>query len=331
MTSNETGSGRRIFTPDFLTELFHNPLDPGYADAAARRARDGGPSVRIQRITTTVLGVTLVALGFLLAVAYRQTVADEPARTQARSTLIEQVQRRRAATDALQMRADDLRAEVTDLRERELGGPTVARLRDLEAATGLARVHGDGAQVTLADGDTPIDPLTGRRDDDGRVTDGDLQKAANGLWSAGAEAVAVNGQRLTATSTIRQAGEAILVDFRPVTSPYEVLAIGPDGMVGDFRKGYAGQFLKQLATRYGITFDVQRVDNISLAAASELKLRFATPSTASAGASGAAPSGADGSGADASGPGPAGSGPPVLPSAGPTPSAGPLSTPSEGG
>jgi uncharacterized protein YlxW (UPF0749 family) len=330
MTSNDTGSGPRIFTPDFLTELFHNPLDPGYADAAARRARDGAPPVRTRRITTAVLAVTLVALGFLLVVAYRQTIADEPTRTQARKTLVDQVQRRRLATDAQQARADDLRAEVTSLRERELGGPAIARLRDLEAATGLAPVRGDGAQVSLADGDTPIDPLTGRRNNDGRVTDGDLQKAANGLWSAGAEAVAVNGQRLTSTSTIRQAGEAILVDFRPVTSPYEVVAIGPDEMADDFRKDYAGQFFKQLATRYGITFDVQRVDGVTLAAASELKLRFATPSAPTTGPSGSVPSG-PGPAGSGPGPGPAGSGSPVPTSAGTARSAGPVSSPSEGG
>mgnify|MGYP006206322601 CR=1 FL=1 len=57
-----------------------------------------------------------------------------------------------------------------------------------------------------------------------------LQDIANALWSAGAEAVAINGQRLTATSTIRAAGGAILVGFRPVTGPYEVSAIGPAEM-----------------------------------------------------------------------------------------------------
>jgi uncharacterized protein YlxW (UPF0749 family) len=172
-------------------------------------------------------------------------------------------------------------------------------------------------QVTLGDGDTPIDPLTGRRDDDGRITDGDLQKAANGLWSAGAEAVSINGQRLTATSTIRQAGEAILVDFRPITNPYAVVAIGPDDMEGDFRKGYAGQFFKQLATRYGITFDVRPIEGVTLGAASELKLRFATPSAPP-------PTVTPAPGTDATG-----SAAPTSPGA--ASSAGPLSTPSEGG
>jgi uncharacterized protein YlxW (UPF0749 family) len=307
MTSNDTGGpGRRLFTPDFLTELFQNPLDPGYADAAARKAREGAPSPRSRRISTGLLAVTLTALGFLLVVAYRQTIAEEPARAQARSTLADQVQRRRAATEQLQGRAEALRAEVADLRQRELPGPAVARLRDLEAATGLARVRGDGVRVTLADGETPIDPLTGRRNDDGRITDGDLQKAANGLWAGGAEAISINGQRLTATSTIRQAGEAILVDFQPVTGPYEVVAIGPDDLAEVFRKGYAGRFLKQLSTQYGVRYDVRDVNGVTLSAATELKLRFATPSVPPA-----APTGS--------------------PSAGTASSAVPLSTPSEGG
>jgi hypothetical protein len=72
-------SERRTFTPDFLTELFRNPLDPGYADAAARKAREGEPAGSRKHIRTSIAAVTLVALGFLLVVAYQQTVADEPA------------------------------------------------------------------------------------------------------------------------------------------------------------------------------------------------------------------------------------------------------------
>ena len=63
----------------------------------------------------------------------------------------------------------------------------------------------------------------------GRVQDGDLQLVVNALWAAGAEAVSINGQRLGPTTAIRFAGEAVLVDFRPVTSPYEISAIGDPG------------------------------------------------------------------------------------------------------
>ncbi|MBM2616238.1 DUF881 domain-containing protein [Actinoplanes sp. LDG1-06] len=270
---------KRTFQPDFLTELFRNPLDPGYADAAARKQREGEPTGARKAISSGVLAVTLVALGFLLVLAYKQTVADEPARTTARAELIDQVQKRRETTAHLQEHADELADEVSALREEGLSGDEIQRLRDTEAATGLARVTGSGAKVTVGDGPTPIDPVTGERNTVARVKDSDLQLAANALWSLGAEAIAINGQRLTATSTIRQAGEAILVDLRPVTTPYEVVAIGPDDLAQDFRAGYAGRFFDQLAGKYGMSFDARDVENVTLEAATELKLRVAQPST----------------------------------------------------
>ncbi|BFU44345.1 DUF881 domain-containing protein [Krasilnikovia sp. MM14-A1004] len=279
MTSPDGGGERRTFTPDFLTELFRNPLDPGYADAAARRAREGPRSAPRRRAISAISALTMIGVGFLLVVAYQQTIADEPGRTKARATLVEQVQHRRDGTVALQNGADELRAEVATLRERELGGAAVARLRDLEAATGLASVHGPGAKITIGDGPTAVNPVTGKQSNDARVRDSDLQLAANALWAAGAEAIAINGQRLTATSTIRQAGEAILVDFRPVASPYEVVAIGPDSLADEFRDGYAGRFFRELVARYGMSFDATGVHDVTLDAATELKLRVAVPST----------------------------------------------------
>jgi uncharacterized protein YlxW (UPF0749 family) len=273
------GSGKRTFTPDFLTELFRNPLDPGYADAAARKARDG-EATGVRRWTRGSMAfLTLVGLGFLLVVAYQQTVADEPAASKARSALIDQVQNRRGETEQLQKQADQLGGDVSALREKELGGAAVAQLKDLESATGLAPVKGSGAKITLGDGPTPVNPLTGERNTVGQVKDTDLQLATNALWSLGAEAIAINGQRLTATSTIRQAGEAILVDFRPVSTPYQVVAIGPGGLAKNFRDGYAGKFFKELVSKYGMSFDASDVHDVTLDAATELKLRVAEPST----------------------------------------------------
>jgi uncharacterized protein YlxW (UPF0749 family) len=279
------GNERRTFAPDFLTELFRNPLDPGYAAAAERKARGEGPTGATRKVISGITALTLAALGFLLVVAYQQTMAEEPARSRAHDELVDQVQNRRAETVQLQDRADRLRAEVAALRERELGGAAVARLRDLEAAAGLAPVRGGGARITLTDGPTPIDPLTGDRKTEAQVKDTDLQLASNALWSGGAEAIAINGQRLTATSTIRQAGEAILVDFRPVTSPYEVVAIGPDTMADGFRDGYAGRFFRELVSRYGMAFDAAEVGDVTLPAATDLNLRVAVPSPAPSSAS----------------------------------------------
>jgi uncharacterized protein YlxW (UPF0749 family) len=292
----------RTYAPDFLTELFGNPLDPSYADAAASRQAGRGATGWRRTTIRVVTVVTLAALGFLLAVAYRQTIAGEPGRSQARAGLVAQIKQRGSETDELTRRADELRADVNRQRDAALSGSAAARLRDLEAATGLGRVRGDGVVVRVADGPSEADPVTGAGGTSlGKVLDRDLQDIANALWSAGAEAISINGQRLTSTSTIRAAGGAILVDFRPVTGPYEVSAIGPDQMERRFRASDAANLLRQVAAEHGMSFGVRGVKNLTLPAASEPQLRYVRPSPSPTSSSPSpTPSGAGGSTSPAS-------------------------------
>ncbi|BCB91456.1 DUF881 domain-containing protein [Phytohabitans suffuscus] len=269
----------RVYAPDFLTELFRNPLDQGYADAARRKALGGEPRGWRATGVRLVSALTLVAVGFLLVVAYRQTMSDEPSRTQARAGLVDQIEQRQSTTDDLQRRADELRDEVTRQRDAVLDDRDAARLRDQEAAAGLARVRGDGVEVRLDDAPDAVDAVTGAgKPDLGRVLDRDLQEIANALWSAGAEAISINDQRLTATSTIRAAGSAILVDFRPVNRPYVVRAIGPGDMEDDFKDSDTARLFRALVEDEGMSFSVRGVDDLTLPAASDPQLRYATPS-----------------------------------------------------
>jgi uncharacterized protein YlxW (UPF0749 family) len=278
-----------------LTDLFRFPLDEGYADAAARRAAYGPRTGWRRSALRLAAAVTALAIGFLLAVAYRQTLADEPGRSRARAGLAEQVNDRQAATDQLQRQADRLRDEVAKQRDAALADTEAARLRRLEAATGLARVRGNGVVVTVDDAPSAVDAVTGEGADLGRVLDRDLQYIANALWAGGAEAVAINGQRLTATTTIRSAGRAILVDFRPVTGPYEVAAIGPDDLDRRFDASAAARLFRSLESTYGMAYDVRRADDLTLPGAAEPRLRFARPAETPAptpSGSGPVPSGA---------------------------------------
>jgi uncharacterized protein YlxW (UPF0749 family) len=271
----------RQFQPDFLQELFANPLDPGYADAAARRAEHGPRSPWRRRGALGLRVVSLVVIGFLLAIAYRHAVVAEPERSVAHAGLVDEVKAAQERSDTLEAQADTLRGDVRRLQETALGGVTdqLRQIREQEAATGLARVTGDGIVVRLADAPAPVDPTTGRPTGDpaSRVLDVDVQNVVNGLWSTGAEAIAVNGQRLTSTSTIRTAGSAILVDFRPVTSPYEVAAIGPDDIQERFNATPAAAAMRNLATEYGLEFQTRNAQGLTLAAATDAPLRHARP------------------------------------------------------
>jgi uncharacterized protein YlxW (UPF0749 family) len=276
MSAPDSRPERRTFSPDFLTELFRNPLDPGYADAAARRAAGHTPKPATAAVLRGLTVLVLVVLGLLFVVAYRKTVAEEPNRTATRTGLIEQIERKRDGTQALEARSDLLRGQIADLRDREIGGPAIAALRNLEGVTGVSRVRGDGIAVTITDGRPYVNPKNGELDD-GRVRDGELQKLANALWSAGAEAVTVNGQRLTSTTTIRLAGEAIQVEKLPVSSPYELVAIGPDELRELFESDANTVAIRGLAPTLGMKFEIRDVEDQTLAAAPEPDLRHARP------------------------------------------------------
>ena len=210
------GTVGRRFAPDFLTELFRHPLDPGYADAAARRASHGPRPPWRRRGAFGLRVLALLVIGFLLAVAYRVAVRAEPESTRAHAGLVAQVKAAQAGSDALRDQDDQLRRQVTLAQQQALGG-TAEQLRQIliqEAAVGLAAVTGPGLVVRLADAAAPIDPNTGKTSgaEVNRVLDVDLQAVVNALWATGAEAIAINGQRLTALSTIRRAGATVLVD-----------------------------------------------------------------------------------------------------------------------
>ncbi len=278
MSAPDSGRPRQVYAPDFVTELFRNPLDPGYAEAAARRKARGGPSRTSRLSGFSARSIALVAAGFLLAIAYHQTIAAHPQANQIRTNLVNDVKARQSETDDMQKRADDLRDQVTRQREAALAGTDTGALRALESRAGVVKVRGGGVQIRLVDAPDQVDPVTGKATRNlGKVQDRDLQLVCNQLWHDGAEAIAINGERLTATSTIRTAGETILVDFRPITSPYEVDAIGPGDLDRKFSSSSTGQLFRDLVTDYHMQVSVKAQGNLTLPAAADPQLHFAAP------------------------------------------------------
>jgi len=274
------------FGGELLDDLFRTALDPGYADAARRRA-ERGPQPRWRRWSARGgSSLALGVLGFLLAVAYHQAVATEPEVNRVRADLVDDVRSRQGETDQLAGAADKLRDDVDRLREQALGGTGEAdRLRNLAGSSGLAKVSGPGVTIRVADGPPPVDPVTGKPtgQNPGRIRDRDLQDIANSLWRVGAEAIAVNDQRLSATSTIRAAGGTILVDFRPVSSPYTVAAVGPEDLDKRFAGTDTGKRFRRYVDQYRMQFDVRKQERLTLPAAADPRLRYARPLPAGGG------------------------------------------------
>lgn len=278
-------SGRtwgKAFGADLLARLYETSLEPGYAAATERRRREGPQRPALRRLGKAGTAAMALLFGVLVAVTYRHALAAEPESHRTHDQLVGEVKSQRAQTDRLQRRADRLRQQVSDQRDRALslgGSDEVARLHALEASDGLVKVRGPGMTVTLSDAPTPKDPVTGKENAEnlGRVLDVDIQDVVNELWRDGAEAVAVDGQRLGATSTIRTAGEAILVDFRPVTSPYTITVIGSEQMRDRFTASATAARYEGFVQRYQMGFRMQRSSQLTLAAAADQQLRYAHP------------------------------------------------------
>jgi uncharacterized protein YlxW (UPF0749 family) len=273
-----------------LDAVYAETLDPAYAQAAAQRAQDGEPDAarrRSRRIARQLVAVTMVVAGFLLAVSYDEAEATVQGRQQVRAALVEDIHRESGVSDDLNSQLENLRAEVNRTRDRllaasEVGQRALDKLAKAEQGAGLVAVTGPGLVVTLANAPQKADedPVGGTADADprGRVQDGDLQLVVNALWAAGAEGVSINGQRLGPTTAIRFAGEAVLVDFRPVTSPYEVSAIGdPDTLSRSFLDSPQVSDLALISDTFHLRFDLSRKDEVSLPAGNAPELRNAVP------------------------------------------------------
>jgi uncharacterized protein YlxW (UPF0749 family) len=284
-----------------LVDVMANALDEAYAERAAARVRvPDAPAAAARRLGRPRLGplVGLVAVGVLTGIAVGQVRDRAAADAGLRTRLSAEVVERTSRGDALAGRAARLREEVAGVREDALGAGTAGRavarrLEQLELVSGTTAVTGPGLVVRLDDarmgGAAGPDPLRGGTVPEGRVRDQDVQDAVNGLWAAGAEAVSVSGQRLTALSAIRSAGESILVDLRPLSPPYIISAVGdPAGLEVGFVAGASGRRLTTLTSLYGIGFEVERADELELPGAAAPELRDAAPVAAPGPSSGRA-------------------------------------------
>src|SRR4051812_44456394 len=258
------------FSTAMLDDLLNNPLDPGYrlafqaqqarTEDSAEDSAQGRPGLAARRWWDgPVLWLACFAVGLLLVVAYQQQHQSAPAREAARKDLVERIERLQQTGNSLDTRAKALASEVAGLRDAQLPGNS-EDLKRLELASGALPVTGPGVRIELDEPPAPATTANGRpgttpQEQVAVLHDRDIRAVVNQLWAAGAEAIAVNGLRLTATSFIRFAGESVLVDFQPISAPYSIEAIGNrNALLVAFADSPIARQLKTMAAVDGIAF-----------------------------------------------------------------------------
>lgn len=199
-------------------------------------------------------------LGFLAVLAASQP-REAPSRGSGRLQLVDLIDQQDLRVRALRA---DVRRLSSDLGDLEAGeGSTSARVRrlrraagELDVVAGTVGLRGPGVVVTLDDSSASRSP-TGDLNDL-VIHERDIQSVVNALWSAGAEAVAINGERLTATSAVRCAGNTLLLHGSVYSPPYRIAAIGEPGQLGSSLASAPGiDRLIDASEAYGIRYRVE--------------------------------------------------------------------------
>lgn len=271
-----------------LTEIMTNTLDEDYATVAAKRSRAdvgvGASRDGTERAGTVpghgrhvALLAVLAAFGLMIGVSFVKTDQERPQAQAERDELVTQIHNAQDDQDSVTRQISAVQDQVTRLQgsvgdEVSRNSAITSRLETLGLSAGTIGAQGPGMVITTDDA-SPARAGSG-----GTILDSDLQALANALWEAGAEAISINDHRLTSLTAIRLAGTAITVDNVSLSPPYVVNAIGnPDTLPARLLETDGGQTWLGLEANFGIRFDRQTKENVSVPGDMHEHLLYAAP------------------------------------------------------
>jgi uncharacterized protein YlxW (UPF0749 family) len=230
-------------------------------------------------------GVPVVCLlaGLLLAATHGVSGGVEIRRSDA-PRLVDLVRETQQSVDRLAAERDALATQIDSTHGTSTDTALAAmqkRGAQLAAEAGLDPVHGPGLEVTLTDaqrdtnGQFPRDASP----DDLVVHQQDIQAVLNALWSAGAEAVQMQDQRLIATSAPRCVGNTLLLNGRTYSPPYRIVAIGDaPAMQAALAAAPLVTLYKQYVVRFGLGYTEEVRGDVEVVGHTEsVRMRYATP------------------------------------------------------
>jgi uncharacterized protein YlxW (UPF0749 family) len=228
------------------------------------------------------LGLALLALGFLIAAQLNSQVPRTTYTSQERAPLVETALGLQAQQDQLKQNLLDLRSQIQGVEDRGPGSDAAVRqvnddLAKARISASLIALHGTGLVIQLEDSTDPVPP--GGNASDRRVTAADVRTVVEELWLAGAEAVAVNGERVTGSSAILDIGGSVLVNSAYLAPPYQVAAIGSTDLYATMSSAPSfADFVQVRAGSTGIRISFAQPADVTVPAyAGAVNLRYGRP------------------------------------------------------
>jgi uncharacterized protein YlxW (UPF0749 family) len=245
-----------------LDKIWRDVLDDSYKLKAQEKIKQGKPSSDPKWLILIVLTIGGLIFGIGASIT-RQSI---PLSIQNRDLLRENIAAQSLVLENKETQLEQVIQNISTLQENQAAVlPEVDQeeLTSLNFASGYQTVSGPGIRVEINDAEISSLPL----DVDpslARVFDSDLITILNGLWVAGAEAVAIGNQRISSRSAVSQSGEAILVNYRPILPPYRIDAIGSPELADRFKETQDFMNISEVTRLYGIGFKVDSIDNIEI-------------------------------------------------------------------
>ncbi|MGH2472017.1 MAG: DUF881 domain-containing protein [Candidatus Limnocylindria bacterium] len=229
-----------------------------------------------------VLLVPAVLFGLLVTLQWRTQAERSELSVRYNAPLID-------AANALQNEQNELKTQLAVLRarldeiQRNASSQSGAarelqtRLDELKASAGLTPQSGDGVIVQL---DDARNVSVATRDIDKSICHAtDLTDIINTAWKGGAQAIAVNDERIVSSSSVYCVGATIMVNGTLMSPAFNIAVIGPqNALLGAFDDPNQLQDIKQRHDVHGLGFRVTRASAIHVPAYSgALNVRFAVP------------------------------------------------------
>jgi uncharacterized protein YlxW (UPF0749 family) len=236
---------------------------------------------RVRRVPSwqITLFLALLALGFLIAAQLASEGPRIRITSQERTPLVATALDLQAQQEGLKQQILELRASIQDLEATGQGGAAATKdlnsqLERARIAAGLVAMSGPGLVIQLNDSTVAV-PADGNARDY-LVSGRDVLAVVQELWLAGAEGIAVNGERVTVGTAIVDIGSSVLVNSAYVTAPYQITAIGPADMFERLGRatGFV-DFVRSRAETFGIGVSYATPGTVDLPAyAGSINLRY---------------------------------------------------------
>jgi len=212
-----------------------------------------------------VLSFSGLFFGIAIANTQRQEPIFEKNRQDLRNTITKNIESVNLVSEDLSLVNNELAQIQSDISDLNFHGVSAENTTTLQIGAGLSDVTGQGFEIEINDAQK-TDSLEVTDIGLAKVFDTDIQLLVNALWASGAEAITINESRLTTTSAIRSAGDAILVNYRPLLPPYKIAVIGDSKMKEKFVSHPDYLDLAFVVKTYGLGFEISDFKKLILPA-----------------------------------------------------------------